>query len=113
MIRRRDVVAGLGTALALGTRPARAAVVVGTALVGTAPWLAAAVPGVEITRADVLPEDPVELAGVLSGCPLALVTLNQLTDAGRPGVALGYVLASVVGGVVASAVGLLAGRAAA
>jgi fluoride exporter len=36
----------------------------------------------------------------------------QLGEAGRPGVALGYVLASVAGGVAASASGLLAGRAA-
>lgn len=70
-----------------GAEPGALAEAVGCATVsGRAATLAAAVPGVEITRADVLPEDPVELAGVLSGCPLALVTLNQLTDAGRPGV---------------------------
>lgn len=34
----------------------------------------------------------------------------QLSDAGRPGVAAGYVLVSVVGGVTASALGLLAAR---
>lgn len=37
----------------------------------------------------------------------------QLTDAGRPLVAAAYVLISVAGGVAASALGLLAGRAAA
>jgi CrcB protein len=35
----------------------------------------------------------------------------QLTDAGRPGIAAGYALVTVVGGVAASALGLLAGRA--
>ena len=53
---------------------------------GRAATLAAAVPGVALTRADVLPAGPAELAAVLAGCPLALVTLDQLTDAGAPGV---------------------------
>lgn len=37
----------------------------------------------------------------------------QLADAGRAGTAAGYVAASVAGGVLAAALGLLAGRAAA
>ncbi|WP_116451877.1 hypothetical protein, partial [Blastococcus litoris] len=70
-----------------GAEPGALAREVGCAtVVGRAATLAAAVPGVEVTRADVLPDDPDELAAVLAGCPLALVTLNQLTDAGRPGV---------------------------
>ena len=70
-----------------GAEPGALAQAVGCATVsGRAATLAAAVPGVEVTRADVLPADPAELAGVLAGCPLALVTLNQLTDAGVPGV---------------------------
>jgi fluoride exporter len=39
------------------------------------------------------------------------VEIVQLGEAGRPGVAAAYLLASVVGGVAASALGLLAGRA--
>jgi hypothetical protein len=48
--------------------------------------MAVAVPGVEITRLDTLPADPGELTGMLTGCPLTLVSLDQLTDAGEPGV---------------------------
>jgi hypothetical protein len=70
-----------------GAEPAALAEAVGCATVsGRAATLAAAAPGVALTRADVLPSDPGELAGLLSACPLTLVTLNQLTDAGRPGV---------------------------
>jgi hypothetical protein len=69
-----------------GAEPAALGEAVGCATVsGRAATLAAAVPGVEITRADTLPADPEALAQVLSGCPLALVALNQLTDAGKPG----------------------------
>ncbi len=52
------------------------------------------------------------LGGYTTFSAFAVETV-QLTDAGRPGVAAGYVLVSVVGGVAASALGLLAGRAAA
>jgi hypothetical protein len=70
-----------------GAEPGALGEAVGCATVsGRAATLAAAVPGVEMSRADVLPADPGALATVLSGCPLTLVTLNQLTDAGRPGV---------------------------
>jgi hypothetical protein len=69
-----------------GAEPAALGEAVGCATVsGRAATLAAAVPGVQITRADVLPPEPGPLAGVLSGCPLALVALDQLTDAGKPG----------------------------
>jgi hypothetical protein len=70
-----------------GAEPGALGRVAGCATVsGRAATLAVAVPGVDIGRADDLPEDPAALAGVMSGCPLTLVTLDQLTDAGRPGV---------------------------
>src|SRR4029453_16929020 len=47
--------------------------------------MAAAAPGVAITRVDELPSDPAGLAAVLTGCPLNLVSLDQLIDAGAPG----------------------------
>jgi CrcB protein len=51
------------------------------------------------------------LGGFTTYSAFALETV-QLTDAGRPGLAAGYVAASVLGGVAASALGALAGRAA-
>jgi CrcB protein len=58
---------------------------------------------------------PFLATGVLGGfttySAFAVETV-QLTDTGRPGLAAGYVLASVAGGVAASALGLRAGRAA-
>jgi hypothetical protein len=69
-----------------GAEPAALGEAVGCATVsGRAATLAAAAPGVEITRVDALPADPARLADALGDCPLALVTLNQLTDAGKPG----------------------------
>lgn len=69
-----------------GAEPGALGEAVGCATVsGRAATLAAAVPGVEITRADGRPSDPGALAEVLGGCPLALVSLNQLTVAGTPG----------------------------
>ncbi len=69
-----------------GAEPGALARAVGCATVsGRAATLAAAAPDVAVTRADTLPAEPGRLAGALSGCPLALVTLDQLTDAGRPG----------------------------
>lgn len=69
-----------------GAEPGALGAAVGCAVVsGRAAALAVAAPDVEITRADTLPPDPAELAGVLGGCPLSLVTLNQLTFAGEPG----------------------------
>lgn len=52
------------------------------------------------------------LGGFTTFSAFAVETV-QLTDAGRPLVAAAYVLVSVAGGVAASALGLLAGRAAA
>ena len=50
------------------------------------------------------------LGGFTTYSAFAVETV-QLTDAGRPALAAGYVLASVTGGVAASTLGLLAGRA--
>ncbi|MGY1754028.1 fluoride efflux transporter CrcB [Blastococcus sp. SYSU D01042] len=52
------------------------------------------------------------LGGFTTFSAFAVETV-QLADAGRPVVAAAYVLVSVAGGVAASALGLLAGRAAA
>jgi hypothetical protein len=69
-----------------GAEPGALAREVGCATVsGRAATLAAAVPGVTLTRADALAADPGELGEVVAGCPLTLVALNQLTGAGRPG----------------------------
>ncbi|MGY2127913.1 fluoride efflux transporter FluC [Blastococcus sp. SYSU DS0617] len=51
------------------------------------------------------------LGGFTTYSAFAVETV-QLTDAGRPGLAAGYVAASVLGGVAASALGTLVGRAA-
>ena len=70
-----------------GAEPGALAAAVGCATVsGRAATLAAAVPGVQLTRAEDLPADPTETAALLTGCPLTLVSLDQLTDAGQPGV---------------------------
>ncbi|TFV66157.1 UNVERIFIED_ORG: hypothetical protein E4P37_06925 [Bacillus sp. AZ43] len=70
-----------------GAEPGALADAVGCATVsGRAATLAAAVPGVDIARVDDLPTDAAGLAGILSGCPLTLVSLDQLTEAGKPGV---------------------------
>ncbi len=61
-----------------------AAVGCGTAF-GRAATLALAAPGVEVTRADTLPPDAAGLAAGLDRCPLTLVSLEQLADAGSPG----------------------------
>lgn len=50
------------------------------------------------------------LGGFTTYSAFAVETV-QLADAGRPGLAAGYVAASVLGGVAASALGTLAGRA--
>ena len=52
------------------------------------------------------------LGGFTTYSAFAVETV-QLTDAGRPGLAAGYVLVSMAGGVAAAALGLLVGRAAA
>ncbi|SFF81813.1 hypothetical protein [Blastococcus tunisiensis] len=70
-----------------GAEPAALGEQVGCATVsGRAATLAVAAPGVELTRPASLPSDPGQLAEVLGQCPLTLVSLDQLTAAGRPGV---------------------------
>ncbi|RBY78793.1 hypothetical protein DQ238_12115 [Geodermatophilus sp. TF02-6] len=65
-----------------GAEPAALGQAVGCAtVVGRAPALAVAAPGVALTRLDRLPDDP---AGLLTGCPLTLVSLDDLVDAGEP-----------------------------
>lgn len=51
---------------------------------GRAATMAVAVRGVDLTRADALPDDD-ELARELEDCPLTLVALRHLSDAGAPG----------------------------
>jgi hypothetical protein len=65
-----------------GADPAALGQAVGCAtVVGRAPALAVAAPGVTIGQREQLPADPGEL---LTGCPLALVGLDDLVDAGEP-----------------------------
>ncbi|MGR6963895.1 hypothetical protein ACU610_05480 [Geodermatophilus sp. URMC 61] len=65
-----------------GAEPAALGAAVGCAtVVGRAPTLAVAAPGVTIGWRDQLPADPGEL---LTGCPLVLVGLDDLVDAGEP-----------------------------
>ena len=69
-----------------GAQPGLLGAEVGCAsVVGRAAALAAAVDGVSLTTEPALPADPAELATVLTACPLSLISLDQLTDAGRPG----------------------------
>jgi hypothetical protein len=66
-----------------GAQPGALGAAVGCAtVVGRAPALAVAAPGVTIGQRDQLPADPGEL---LTGCPLVLVGLDDLVDAGEPG----------------------------
>jgi hypothetical protein len=70
-----------------GAEPGALGKAVGCATVsGRAPTLAVAASGVKVRRVDPLPTDPAELTGLLTGCPLTLVALDQFTDAGQPGV---------------------------
>jgi hypothetical protein len=65
-----------------GADPAALGEAVGCAtVVGRAPALAVAAPGVMLTQREQLPADPGEL---LTGCPLVLVGLGDLVDAGEP-----------------------------
>ena len=69
-----------------GAEPGALGAAVGCATVsGRAATLAVAAPGVEITGPAPLPSAPGELAGLLADCPLALVSLDELTEAGEPG----------------------------
>jgi hypothetical protein len=65
-----------------GADPAALGEAVGCAtVVGRAPALAVAAPGVTVAQREQLPADPGEL---LTGCPLTLVGLGDLVDAGEP-----------------------------
>ncbi|MGY2084724.1 hypothetical protein [Blastococcus sp. SYSU DS0539] len=55
------------------------------AVVGRAPALAVAAPGVPLAAAPAVPGEPEELTELLGACPLGLISLDQLTDAGAPG----------------------------
>ncbi|MDK3254974.1 hypothetical protein [Blastococcus capsensis] len=69
-----------------GAEPGALGAAVGCAsVVGRAAALAVAAPGVRLTTESTLPTDAAELTDVLTGCPLTLVSLDQLTDAGAPG----------------------------
>ena len=70
-----------------GAEPGALGTAVGCATVsGRAATVAVAVEGVQLSVVDDLPTEPAQLAGVLAACPLTLVSLDQLTDAGQPGV---------------------------
>ena len=75
-------VAGDPATARFGAEPAALGEAVGCAtVVGRAPALAVAAPGVPIGQRDQLPADPGEL---LTGCPLVLIGLDDLVDAGEP-----------------------------
>ena len=70
-----------------GAEPGALGRAVGCATVsGRAATVAVAVEGVQLERVDALPTEQAQLAGVLDDCPLTLVSLDQLSDAGQPGV---------------------------
>ena len=67
-----------------GAEPGALGAVVGCATVaGRAAALAVAAPGTQVT--DTLLAEGGDLAGAVAGCPLTLVSLDQLSDAGEPG----------------------------
>ncbi|WP_448623541.1 hypothetical protein [Geodermatophilus sp. URMC 64] len=55
-------------------------------VVGRAATVAVARPDVRLTSTDELPADPAAVGALLTACPLTLVSVDDLTDAGRPGV---------------------------
>jgi hypothetical protein len=68
-----------------GAEPGALGTAVGCAtVVGRAASLAVAAPGVGLTREDALPGDPAAVATLLGTCPLTLVSLDGLVDAGVP-----------------------------
>ncbi|PRY49090.1 hypothetical protein LY71_107173 [Geodermatophilus tzadiensis] len=68
-----------------GAEPAVLGEAVGCAtVVGRAPVVAAAAPGVGLNRQEQLPGDPAAVAALLEPCPLTLVSLDGLVDAGVP-----------------------------
>ena len=69
-----------------GAEPAALGEGVGCAgVAGRAAALAAAAPGVVLDRVPTPPTEPAALAAFLDGCPLSLLSLDQLTMAGTPG----------------------------
>ncbi|SEL71335.1 hypothetical protein SAMN04515665_117107 [Blastococcus sp. DSM 46786] len=69
-----------------GAEPGALGEAVGCASVsGRAAALAVAADGVPLTTVPALPADPAELVELLTACPLTLVSLDQLADAGAPG----------------------------
>ncbi len=69
-----------------GAEPAVLGEAVGCAtVVGRAPVVAVAAPGVGLTRQEALPADPADVAALLEPCPLTLVSLDGLVHAGVPG----------------------------
>jgi hypothetical protein len=69
-----------------GAEPAALADAVGCAVtVGKAATVAAAGADTALTALDALPTDPVATADLLDDCPLALVSIDPLVDAGTPG----------------------------
>jgi hypothetical protein len=78
-------VAGDVSTARFGAEPAALGRGVGCAtVVGRAPALAVAAPGVALSQTDALPADPVLVGDLLTGCPLTLVSLDALVDAGEP-----------------------------
>ncbi|MGY1594988.1 hypothetical protein ACI79D_23690 [Geodermatophilus sp. SYSU D00708] len=78
-------VAGDESTARFGAEPAALGSAVGCAtVVGRAPALAVAAPGVALSQTDALPTDPVLVGELLTGCPLTLVSLDALVDAGEP-----------------------------
>ncbi|SFO79412.1 hypothetical protein SAMN05660464_1234 [Geodermatophilus dictyosporus] len=68
-----------------GAEPAVLGEAVGCAtVVGRAPVVAVAAPGVGLNRQEQLPADPAAVAELLEPCPLTLVSLDGLVDAGVP-----------------------------
>ena len=80
--------AGTPGSRSFGAEPGALGRAVGCAAVaGRTAALAAAASGVRLTAAPGLPADPAGLRALLTGCPLALISLDQLTDAGTHGAA--------------------------
>ncbi|MCO7221138.1 hypothetical protein [Klenkia sp. PcliD-1-E] len=68
-----------------GAQPAALSDTVGCAVTaGRAATVAAAGADTRLTQLDALPGDPAAVAGLLGSCPLSLVSLDQLLDAGAP-----------------------------
>jgi hypothetical protein len=68
-----------------GAEPGTLGAAVGCAtVVGRAASLAVAAPGVGLAREEALPGDPAAVAALLQPCPLTLVSLDGLVDAGVP-----------------------------